>query len=49
MTNIESLIIDRIVDIKTEYAMELTVEELIEQLQEIKDPHKRRETLWCNN
>lgn len=40
MTNIESLIIDRIVDIKTEYAMELTVEELIEQLQEIKDPHK---------
>ena len=41
MTSIESLIINRIVDIKIEYAMELTVEELIEQLQEIKDSHKK--------
>ena len=41
MTNTELLIMNRIVDIKTEYAMELTVEELIEQLQEIKDSHKK--------
>ena len=41
MTSIESLIINRIVDIKIEYAMELTVEELSEQLQEIKDSHKK--------
>lgn len=41
MTNTELLIMNRIVDIKTEYAMELTVEELIERLQEVKDSHKK--------
>lgn len=41
MTSAESLIINRIVDIKIEYAMELTVEELIERLQEVKDSHKK--------
>ena len=41
MTNAEILIMDRIADIKTEYAMELTVDELIERLQEIKDTHKK--------
>ena len=41
MTSIESLIIDTLNETRKYYAMELTVEELIEQLQEIKDSHKK--------
>ena len=41
MTIAESLIIDTLNETRKYYAMELTVEELIERLQEVKDSHKK--------
>ena len=41
MTIAESLIIDTLNETRKYYAMELTVEELIERLQEVKDSHNK--------